>query len=88
MLTRAEKFRRIVLGLNVPGFITYAQTIGYNVTNKLPSGVSSIVSRVQSGRLNPVDTIGKIASGLSPASQLVYNNFIEALPSCKHQSTW
>ncbi|MGC8774872.1 MAG: 2Fe-2S iron-sulfur cluster-binding protein [Chlorobaculum sp.] len=80
VLTRAEKFRRIVLGLNVPGFITYAQTIGYNVTNKLPSGVSSIVSRVQSGRLNPVDTIGKIASGLSPASQLVYNNFIEAFP--------
>jgi chlorosome envelope protein J len=80
VLTRAEKFRRIVLGLNVPGFITYAQTIGYNVTNKLPSGVSNIVSRVQSGRLNPVDTIGKIAGGLGPASQLVYNTFIENFP--------
>jgi chlorosome envelope protein J len=80
MLTRAEKFRRIVLGLNAPGFITYAQTIGYNVTNKLPSGVSSIVSRVQSGRLNPVDSLGKIASGLGPASQLAMNNFIETFP--------
>jgi chlorosome envelope protein J len=80
VLTRAEKFRRIVLGLNVPGFITYAQTIGYNVTNKLPSGVSSIVSRVQSGRLKPVDSIGKIVGGLGPASQLAMNNFIETFP--------
>ncbi|AOS84048.1 chlorosome protein J [Chlorobaculum limnaeum] len=80
VLSRAEKFRRIVLGLNLPDFITYAQAIGYNVTTKLPSGVSSIVSRVQSGRLKPVESIGKIASGLSPASQLVYNNFVEAFP--------
>jgi chlorosome envelope protein J len=80
VLTRAEKFRRIVLGLNVPEFITYAQTIGYNVTNQLPSGISSIVSRVQSGRLKPVDSIGKIASGVGPASQLAYNNFIETFP--------
>ncbi|MBN1928832.1 MAG: (2Fe-2S)-binding protein [Chlorobiaceae bacterium] len=80
VLTRAEKFRRIVLGLNVPGFITYAQTIGYNVTTKLPSGISSIVSRVQSGRLNPVDSLGKIASGIGPASLLVMNNFVETFP--------
>jgi chlorosome envelope protein J len=80
VLTRAEHFRRIVLGLNIPGFITYARTIGYNVTTMLPSGASSIVSRVQEGRLNPVDTLGKIASGLGPASLLVYNTFIETFP--------
>jgi chlorosome envelope protein J len=80
VLTRAEKFRRIVLGLNVPGFITYAQTIGHNVTTMLPSGASNILSRVQEGQLNPVDTIGKIASGLGPASQLAYNTFIENFP--------
>ncbi len=80
VLSRAEKFRRIVLGLNVPGFITYAQTIGYNVTTTLPSGISSIVSRVQSGRLKPVDSLGKIASGLGPASLLAINNFVETFP--------
>ncbi|HHE33165.1 MAG TPA: 2Fe-2S iron-sulfur cluster binding domain-containing protein [Chlorobaculum parvum] len=80
VLTRAEKLRRTVLGLNVPEFITYAQTIGYNVTNKLPSGVSNIVSRVQSGRLNPADSLKKIAAGLGPASLLVASNFIETFP--------
>jgi chlorosome envelope protein J len=76
VVTRAETLRRIVLGLNIPGFITYAQTIGYNVVNKLPSGVSNIVSRVQTGRLNPIDTLGKIASGLGPASLLALDNFV------------
>jgi chlorosome envelope protein J len=80
VLTRAEHFRRIVLGLNVPGFITYAQTIGHNVTTMLPTGASSIVSRVQEGRLNPVDTLGKIASGLAPASLLAMDNFISTFP--------
>lgn len=80
VLTRAEKFKQTVLGLNVPGFITYAQTIGYNVTNMLPSGVSNIVSRVQSGRLNPGDSLKKIAAGLGPASLLAMNNLIETFP--------
>lgn len=77
VVTRAETLRRIVLGLNVPGFITYAQTIGYNVVNKLPSGAGNIVSRLQSGRLNPVDTLGKIASGIGPASLLAMDNFVQ-----------
>lgn len=77
VITRADTLRRIVLGLNVPGFITYAQTIGYNVVNKLPSGVGNIVSRVQAGRLNPVDTLGKIASGIGPASLLAMDNFLQ-----------
>lgn len=80
LLTRAEHFRRVVLGLNVPGFITYAQTIGYNVVNQLPSGVGNIVSRVQTGRLNPVETLGKIASGLAPASLLALDNFVSTFP--------
>lgn len=83
VLTRAEHFRRIVLGLNVPGFITYAQTIGYNVVNMLPSGVGNIVSRVQSGRLNPLETLGKIANGLGPASLLVMDNFVSTFPFMK-----
>lgn len=80
VISRAETLRRLVLGLNIPGFITYAQTIGYNVVNKLPSGAANIVSRVQAGRLNPIDTIGKIASGFAPASQLAMNNLVETLP--------
>jgi chlorosome envelope protein J len=66
-----------VLGLNIPGFITYAQTIGYNVVNKLPSGAANVFTRVREGRLNPIDTLGKIASGLGPASLLAANNFVE-----------
>ncbi|NTU52229.1 MAG: 2Fe-2S iron-sulfur cluster binding domain-containing protein [Chlorobiaceae bacterium] len=80
ILTRAEHFRRIVLGLNIPGFITYAQTIGHNVVNKLPEGASSIVTRVQTGRINPVDTLGRIASGLGPASLLFVDTFVSTFP--------
>ncbi|HWR00547.1 MAG TPA: 2Fe-2S iron-sulfur cluster-binding protein [Chlorobaculum sp.] len=79
VLSRAEKLRRIVLGLNVPGFITYAQTIGYNVVNQLPSGAANIVSRVREGRLNPADSVGRIASGIGPASMLVANTLAENL---------
>jgi chlorosome envelope protein J len=77
VLSRAEHLRRIVLGLNVPGFITYAQTIGYNVVTKLPSGAANVFTRVTDGRLNPVETLGKIASGLGPASMLALNTFSE-----------
>ncbi|NTU58889.1 MAG: (2Fe-2S)-binding protein [Chlorobiaceae bacterium] len=77
VLSRAEHLRRIVLGLNVPGFITYAQTIGYNVVNKLPSGATNLVSRARAGRLNPVDSLAKIASGIGPASLLAVNTFVE-----------
>lgn len=77
VLSRAENLRRIVLGLNVPGFITYAQTIGYNVLNRLPSGIGNIGTRVRDGRLNPADSLSKVASGLAPASLFVVNSFVE-----------
>lgn len=77
VLTRAEHVKKLVLGLNVPGFITYAQTIGYNVVNKLPSGVSNVFGRVRNGQLNPLDTLGKIGRGLGPASLLVMDSFAE-----------
>ena len=80
VVTRAETLRRIVLGLNVPGFITYAQTIGYNVVNKLPSGAANLVSRVQTGRLKPVESIGRIASSFGPASTLVSSSITETFP--------
>ena len=80
VVTRAETLRRIVLGLNVPGFITYAQTIGYNVVNRLPSGASMLATRFQTGRLDPIDSIGKIANGVGPASALVSNTIIETFP--------
>ena len=80
VLSRAEMFRRIVLGLNVSGFVTYAQTIGYNVINQLPTGIGNIVNRVRDGKLNPVTSIQNIANGLGPASQLVGRNVFEILP--------
>jgi chlorosome envelope protein J len=80
LLTRAEHLRRVVLGLNVPGFISYARTIGDNVVSKLPSGAGSIVARIQEGRIDPVSTLGKIASGLGPASLLLQDSFISTFP--------
>ena len=78
MLSRTENLKRIVLGLNVPGFITYAQTIGYNVLKKLPEGAGSVAERVRDGRINPGDALGKIGSGIGDATQLVASNFMEA----------
>ncbi len=80
VLTRAENLRRIVLGLNVPGFITYAQTIGYNVVTKLPGGVANLASRVRDGRLTPLDSIGKIAGGLRYGAGLAVHTVTETLP--------
>lgn len=80
ILSRAEMFRRIVLGLNVPGFVAYAQTIGYNVVNQLPSGIGNIVSRVREGKLNPVTSIQNIGKGLGPVSQLIGRNIFETFP--------
>lgn len=80
VLTRAENLRRIVLGLNVPGFITYAQTIGYNVVTKLPGGAANLVSRVREGKLNPLDSIGKIAGGMQYGAGLAVHTAVEALP--------
>lgn len=80
VLTRAEHFRRIVLGLNVPGFITYAQTIGYNVVTRLPDGAVNLVSRVREGKLNPVDSIGKIAGGFQYGAGLAVHTVTETLP--------
>ena len=78
--SRAEMFRRIVLGLNVSGFVTYAQTIGYNVVNQLPSGIGNIVSRVREGRLSPLTSIQNIGKGIGPASELVSRNIFETFP--------
>jgi chlorosome envelope protein J len=87
VITRAETLRRIVLGLNVPGFITYAQTIGYNVVNQLPGGVSNIFNRVREGRLNPLDTLKKIGSGLGPASLLAISSFKETFPFLQYPAS-
>lgn len=80
VLSRAEYVRRLVLGLNVPGFITYAQTIGYNVVNKLPDGVSNLFSRVKNGTVSPGDSLGKIGSGLAYGSLLARTTFMETFP--------
>lgn len=80
VLTRAENLRRIVIGLNVPGFITYAQTIGFNVVTKLPGGAANLVSRVREGKLNPLDSIGKIAGGLQYGAGLAVHTVMEAIP--------
>ena len=80
VLTRAENLRRIVLGLNIPGFITYAQTIGYNVSTKLPGGVANIVSRVRERKLDPAESIGKIGNSLQYGAGLAVHMVMEALP--------
>ncbi len=80
LLSRAEYLRRIVLGLNVPGFITYAQTIGYNVITKLPDGSSNLIGRVKSGEVNPADSLAKIGQGLAHASLFVVSSFTETFP--------
>ena len=80
ILTRAEHLRRLVLGLNVPGFVTYAQTIGYNVVNKLPEGAGNLFNRVKDGRVSPGDSLGKIGSGLAYGSLLASTTFMETFP--------
>jgi chlorosome envelope protein J len=87
VITRAEHLRRIVLGLNVPGFVTYAQTIGYNVVNKLPDGASALVDRVKKGQLSPGDSLKKIGNGLVQASLLVSNTFMETFPFLQFPSS-
>lgn len=83
VLTRAENLRRIVLGLNVPGFITYAQTIGYNVTTKLPGGAANVISRVRNGRLNPLESLGKIGGCIGYGANLAVHTATETLPVFK-----
>ncbi|ASQ90797.1 chlorosome protein J [Prosthecochloris sp. GSB1] len=80
VLSRAEHLRRIVVGLNVSGFVTYAQTIGYNVVNQLPSGVGNIVERIRSGHLNPATSIRNVAKGAGQATGLIGRTVEENLP--------
>ena len=80
VLTRAEHLRRIVLGLNLPGFITYAETIGYNVRTKLPDGAGNLFERVRTGQMNPGDSLGKIGNGLFHASMFAVSSFMESFP--------
>ncbi|HED31769.1 MAG TPA: (2Fe-2S)-binding protein [Prosthecochloris aestuarii] len=77
VLSRAEHLRRIVVGLNLPDFITYAQTIGYNVTNKLPSGAGNIFERAREGKLNPAQSLQNIGKGLGHASLFASSTFME-----------
>ncbi len=87
VLSRAEMLRRTVLGMDIPGFVTYAQTIGYNVVNQLPSGIGNIVSRVKDGKLNPVTSLQNIGKGLGPASELVSRNIFETFPFLQGTAT-
>ncbi|MEI8033427.1 MAG: hypothetical protein WCH05_08795 [Chlorobiaceae bacterium] len=80
MLSRAEHLRRIVLGLNVPGFVAYAQTIGYNVTSMLPSGAANLFQRVSKGQMSPGDSLSKIGNGLAHASMFAVSSFMESFP--------
>lgn len=80
VLSRAEHLRRIVLGLNVPGFIAYAGTIGNNVADKLPDGSLNLVNRIREGKMSPGDSLGKIAKGLSHASLFTVHTFMETFP--------
>ncbi len=87
LLSRAENLKRIVLSLNVPGFITYAQTIGYNVVNKLPDGAGSLVERIKKGQMNPGDSLGKIGNGVVQASHLLSSTIMETFPFLQYPAT-
>ena len=87
LLSRAEYLRRLVLGLNVPGFVTYARTIGYNVVNKLPEGAGNLFDRIKKGQMSPVDSIGKIGNGVVQASHLVSSTFMETFPFLQYPGT-
>ncbi|MEI6692698.1 MAG: 2Fe-2S iron-sulfur cluster-binding protein [Chlorobium sp.] len=80
VLSRAEYLRRLVLGLNVPGFVTYAQTIAYNVVNKLPDGASNILDRIKDGKMTPADSLSNIGKGLVQGSLLVADTFMKTFP--------
>ncbi len=80
VLARAEHLRRIVLGLHLRDFITYAQTIGYNVVNQLPSGVGNIVERIREGRLDPIRSLQNIGKSAGHAGELVGKTVTDALP--------
>ena len=80
VLSRAEYLRRIVLGFKVPELITYAETIGYNVTNKLPDGAGTLFNRVKAGTVSPGDSLKKIGSGLAYGSLLASTTFMETFP--------
>lgn len=77
VLSRAEHLRRTVVGLNVPGFVTYAQTIGYNVVNQLPSGIANIGERIQMGAIDPGRSLRKIANGLGYAGMFAADRFVD-----------
>jgi chlorosome envelope protein J len=87
VLSRAEHLKRLVLGLNVPGFITYARTIGYNVVNKLPEGAGTLFDRIKKGQLSPGDSLGKIGNGVVQASHLVSGTVMETLPFLQYPAT-
>ncbi|NTV04974.1 MAG: (2Fe-2S)-binding protein [Chlorobiaceae bacterium] len=87
VLSRAEHLRRLVIGLNVPGFVIYAQTIGYNVVNKLPEGAGNLFDRVKKGQMNPGDSLGKIGNGLVQASQLAASTIMETFPFLQYPAT-
>jgi len=87
VISRAEHLRRLVLGLNVPGFITYARIIGYNVFNKLPDGAGNLFDRIKKGQMSPVDSLGKIGNALVQASHLVPVTVMETFPFLQYPGT-
>lgn len=87
VLSRAEYLRRLVLTLNVPGFVSYAQTIGYNVVNKLPDGAENLLDRIKKGQMSPGDSLRKIGNGLAQASLLASSTFMNTFPFLQYPGT-
>ena len=87
VLSRAEYLRRLVLGIKVPEFITYAQTIGYNVVTKLPDGAGNLFNRVKEGKVSPGDSLAKIGSGLAYGSLLATTAFMETFPFLQYPAS-
>jgi len=87
VLSRAEYLKRVVLGLSLKEFITYAQTIGYNVSTKLPDGARNLFGRFKEGNLNPLDSLGKIGNGLAYGSLFASTTFMESFPFMQYPAS-
>ncbi len=80
VLSRAEQLRRITIGLNAPELMGFVQDLGYNLVNRLPSGIGNLASRVQAGKMDPGNSIQNILKGIGQASLLTVDSFTNTFP--------
>ncbi|WP_294343432.1 2Fe-2S iron-sulfur cluster-binding protein [Prosthecochloris sp.] len=80
VISRAEQLRRIALGLNGPELVGFVQDLGYNLVNKLPSGIGNLAGRIQEGKMDPGKSLQNIVKGIGHASLFTVDSFINTFP--------